>query len=397
MSARHIDGSGRRRLAARWWSGVAAAWLIGCAQDVGLIDRVQPGALRKSTLQGEWFYARTVVDVPYHVGYTFVGETEELDRVRFEIREDQLIAYRSYDFVAGTDLDHAAARQPGQQVHGTPVGAWKISKHFDITRSYNAATGEQTNVLEENAQDRPWYEREWIRVDWANNLLTSFLFTVDGVDTAPANAAMTHPADPDALTLAWRQGAGWAETRDPVAMREVEHVAYLDFVVKVAAKPVAWDFWDPDWGPERYPACWFFLNEDCKPAEIAVRTAFLRVDPAEDADYLPLAYPDNVVARDAAGKALHVVEHAEIVDDGDEEATVSLGLTQDPDGYQVRIPYFDRFGYFRTERYGYDPKHGEVDSARQQQINRYAIWQRYRDDQGQPLPYGARTPKPIVY
>ncbi len=35
-----------------------------------------------------------------------------------------------------------------------------IKAHFDIKRDYNAATGEQTNVIVENTTDRPWYDRE---------------------------------------------------------------------------------------------------------------------------------------------------------------------------------------------------------------------------------------------
>ena len=66
--------------------------LSTCAQDIGVIDRVQPGALNKKVFEGEWYFERTVVDVPYTVGYTFIGETEELERVRWQIHEDRLVA-----------------------------------------------------------------------------------------------------------------------------------------------------------------------------------------------------------------------------------------------------------------------------------------------------------------
>ncbi|MCB9738272.1 MAG: zinc-dependent metalloprotease [Deltaproteobacteria bacterium] len=374
--------------------------LPACAQDLGLIDRVQPGALDKRVFEGEFFLSRTVVDVPYHVGYTFVGETEELERVRFVVREDQLVAYRSYDFIAGTDLAHADRSNPGKTVQGTPVAVWPIVKHFDVQRTYNEATGEQSNVLVENDSDRPWYERRYIRVNWAQNATSSFMFTVDGIDAASADSIVTDPSDPDAFTVAWRDAsgpAGWSETRDPQLQRDRKSADYIDFVTKVVANPVAWDFWDPYWGPERYPACWFFLNEDCKAAEIEVRTALLRVDPVEDTDYAPLAYPDNAIARDADGKAIRVWEKSDLVEENGVEVAKHVGLHRDPDGYLVRLPWFDKFGYFRTERYGYDDKNGEVDSARQQMINRFNIWQRHHGDDGKLLPYAQRTPKPIVY
>ena len=53
---------------------------------------------------------------------------------------------------------------------GNPVFAYKITSHFDRQRDYNPATGEQTNVLLENTTDRPWYQREYMRVDWRSNV-----------------------------------------------------------------------------------------------------------------------------------------------------------------------------------------------------------------------------------
>ena len=85
----------------RTWGPLALLLVIGlssgCAQDLGLIDRVQPGALDKKLFQGEWYLQRTVADVPYTVGYTFIGEAEELERIRWQIHEDKRVAYRSAD------------------------------------------------------------------------------------------------------------------------------------------------------------------------------------------------------------------------------------------------------------------------------------------------------------
>ena len=44
-----------------------------------------------------------------------------------------------------------------------------ILSHFDIKRDYNPATGEQTNVIIENTIDRPWHERDYVRVDWSSS------------------------------------------------------------------------------------------------------------------------------------------------------------------------------------------------------------------------------------
>jgi len=364
---------------------MAAGWLTACAHDVGLIDRTQPGALDKGAFAGEWYYQRTVVDVPYTAGFTFVGEADELERVKWTVTEDQLVAYRSYDFVAGTDLDHSKRGKPGEKVNGQPVAVYKIVKHFDILRGYSTTTGEQNNVLGENDTDRPWYQRQYMRVDWSQNLARNFNFTVDTIATEPVHFAITDPSDADAFTMAWRDAAqksGWRETRDPQKHREAKAPEYIDVVTKVLATPESYAGWD-DYGPWTVPVCWVYGNEDCKPAEIKIRTALLRVDPTDD--YEPLDYPDNYLARDEKGELIKTVEYT----DGSVE--------RDPGGSNVRIPMFDKFGYFRAERYGYDPLHGEVESARKLLIGRWNIWQKSRGADGKPLPYAQRTPRPIVY
>src|SRR5690606_22063540 len=64
-----------------------------------------------------------------------------------------------------------------------PVAAYPILSHFDVIREDNSSTGEQTNVLVENTSDRPWYERDYIRVDWSRNEVTNFDFISDWLPT----------------------------------------------------------------------------------------------------------------------------------------------------------------------------------------------------------------------
>ena len=73
-----------------WWSLPLVFLLASCAADVGDIDRSQPGKLKKSLFEDDWYYRQTVVDVPYTVGVTFIGEQSYIDRVRWEISEDFL-------------------------------------------------------------------------------------------------------------------------------------------------------------------------------------------------------------------------------------------------------------------------------------------------------------------
>jgi hypothetical protein len=391
MLSRHRRGLPLPMLLRRLSAAALVLLWTACAQDIGLIDRTQPGALQKSLLSGEWYLHRTVIDAPYTAGFTFVGEADRLERIRWQIQQNHLVAYRAYDWVAGTDSQFARGGQPGSRgtagQSGQPVAIYRIEKHFDVKRNYSPATGEQDNVLVENDSDLPWYQRAYIRVDWSANLIKGkgFEFTVDSVATEPVQFAVTDPADPDAFTMAWRDAksaTGWRESRDPVTQRESTSADYFDVVSKVMATPESFHGWDDD-GPWSAPVCWFYGNEDCQPAEITIRTSLMKVDPADD--YEPLDYPDNAIARDTKGELIRT------------RALADGSVARDPDGTPVRIPFFDKFGFFRTERYGYDSRHGEVESARQLLINRWNIWDRSRDAKGQAIAPAQRKTRPIVY
>ena len=63
------------------------------------------------------------------------------------------------------------ARLPGAEFKGDPVAIYTILSHFDIVREFNTSTGEQSNVISENTSLKPWYEREYMRVEWSTNML----------------------------------------------------------------------------------------------------------------------------------------------------------------------------------------------------------------------------------
>ena len=73
--------------------------LLSCAPDVQDIDRTQPNVVDKSSLEGEWFFRPTVVEVQHNQGLTFEGMEGRLERIRFEIRKDQLVAFRSWELL----------------------------------------------------------------------------------------------------------------------------------------------------------------------------------------------------------------------------------------------------------------------------------------------------------
>lgn len=147
---------------------------------------------------------------------------------------------------------------------------------------------------------------------------------------------MQTPGDPDALLLAKRNDDGGWQDFQGDAIAELMSADYIDVVHRVFATPETVLFEDWDGTLYQEPACWYYGNSDCAPNEITIRSAFLKCDP--DNPYVPKPYPDNEVLRDENGDPIRV----SYVDRD--------SLAPDPDGFVVRVPYFDKFGFFRTER-----------------------------------------------
>ena len=214
-------------------SAAVALWVGACAQDVGDINRVQPNYVSKKIFDplNIWYVRQTITEVPYEMGQLFEGLEGDLDKIRWEMTETSLIAYRTYEFIPGSNLPRAG----DGKYDGQPISAWAITSHFDIQRGYNPATGEVNNVISENTSDRPWFEREYMRVDWSRNLVpntsgidvmlqdpsvSGLAYTVPETDTAnPDRAEITADAinvtnkyalTPDSYTCATAFNDWWS-------------------------------------------------------------------------------------------------------------------------------------------------------------------------------------------
>jgi len=168
----------RRFLAAT--ATAAALWAGACAQEVGDIDRTQANKVKKSLFQGPGTTSRRSTRRRTRSASSPTRSSAP-SRLRGGARQDRLAhpagpppRYKVTEFVQGADDRRVEAE--GDAYVGEPIAAFKIVSHFDIQRDYNARTGEQTNVLVENTTDRPYYEREYMRVDWNDNAIASFNF-----------------------------------------------------------------------------------------------------------------------------------------------------------------------------------------------------------------------------
>jgi hypothetical protein len=352
-------------------TGLVLSVAVACAPDVGTIDRTQPNALHKSQFSGLWYVKSTIVDSDPGAD-SVDGYASDVDKVRWEITEDKLIGYRSYEFLPYAEgLD-----DQGRDFFGAPVVAYPIVKHFDIQRDYNRTTGVQNNVIVENDTDRPWYEREYIRVDWSRNSVgTPTRFWTGWVQYPDAYFSGT------AIVGYYVQGHEETNPHRPIFTED-----YFDITNAYQVEP-----------DEYY--CYYMLlfnnTPRCGAQNVRVRVAFKKVDPQND--YQSLYYPDNVELKDDSGKAIVVDFNGRPC--GQAEGSTDPRTVRDPgDCRFATFPYFEAFGNFRINRVAFDKERFLTRSGRIFLAGRFNIWQdSFNDATGKPLEYAERKPKPIVY
>ncbi len=334
------------------------AAIAGCAEERPAVDRVQTFALKKAFFVGEdiqdpadnpefWTQA-TLVDVGYGaavMGLFTSTYAQPMARLRWQITEDMLIGRLAYERVEGSDGKGLGEKT----LDGVIVAAFNIEKHFDIANAYNPTTGEQLNIVEENDSDRPWYEREYIRVDFSENLnvdsydfdTLSLVGIYGGVEYESLKYYVDDPTHEDAPYFDSDSG-------------------YFDITTKAFAKPAVVDLSHLGWGIDSFPACYLgndffggsYPSGSCSPVELTLRHSFRRV---VDTDYEPI----------------------------------------DWDGYR-----FQAYGGFYLERLGFARNYGMSDAKWRRFLTRYQIWERshyYDDPENMTGPVECYTPETTLY
>lgn len=139
----------------------------GCTTRRDPVFRAPHEALDKRMFEGEFFYKMTVVDLPYSVDYSFVGQNSDTKIIRWEITRDWLIAYDVYDKVNARDA------QGNRTNNRTPLLAFPIQMHFDLRYQENPITGEDLPIVSPN-QDMDWYEAPYFMVNPSISGITTF-------------------------------------------------------------------------------------------------------------------------------------------------------------------------------------------------------------------------------
>ena len=326
----------------------------GCVQPED-INRVQPNLIKKSDLTGEWYMLDTVVKAPYAGTRGFNGYQGSVDRGIFEVEENYVYFYRTYEFVQNVeaqgikgDTDTPLLDENGDPVvvtrtlpdgttetteryiyRSAPLARWMISAHVDVRRSYNPMTGEESNVVVEDASEKYWYQRDYVRIDFGVDMGWNFKrmgTMMSGIYEGEVSA-------------------------EGLQFRVEDEGQYMDWVTKYMMPAPAMYLA----GYGRVPACLFYAwymgaYYECDVEEIHIRTSMKRVDP--NSTYQALEYSDHMMSR---------------------------------------------FGFFRSHRQQWDENYGSTFSDATHLANRWDMWQEWiLDDAGQPQ-YAEMQTKPIVY
>ncbi|MCB9555329.1 MAG: zinc-dependent metalloprotease [Deltaproteobacteria bacterium] len=333
---------------------IAASALLfaaSCGIERDPINQVQPNYVKKANLSGEWYYQRTVVDVPSSNGFTFVGGSDfsGLAKIRWDIQEDYLYARRTTELIKGAD--DKSNDVTGYK--GEVIAAFAISKHFDIIKDYNPTTGEQINRVVENESDRPWYERDYMRIDWSANLVKNYQLDFEAASVEPVPYFVQKYDDP-----ACERGTGELGDNTPPASDKCKlnpdapyaesDFSYFDVTNKLFAKAGSIEI--PGYG--EVPLCWLRGEEftECGAGEYSIRNSFLKID--DKRQYDPMPYK---------GKSTEM------------------------------------FGFFTADRLVYDGKQAVREQNKERYLTRHNLWVNWRDAQGKLIPYAQRKLRPIVY
>lgn len=265
---RAMEKTMTQRMASILAPALLGASLIGCAQQVGDIDRTQPNKIEISAFEGEWYYQQTVVDINATALAAFPGLQGDLQRVRFYPEERQLVVRRTYEDVVGLDTSQFNSIRSPEWDAGAPVAVFPVMSYFDVQRQYNPVTGEQQNVIIENNFDRPWFARDWVRVDWTRNLVDSGFNWFVSIQNM--SSVVISPQDQI-------ENPTWFIERDASGQ-----VVYLDVLNTYHITPDVIECLLTFGAP--LDGSW------CGPETVTIRSSFVKI--IEESDHIPVEYDD---------------------------------------------------------------------------------------------------------
>ena len=273
--------------------------LIGCTTERDAVDRSPKEALDKKMFDGEFFYKTTIVHIPYTVDYAFIGETNETKIIRWEIQKKWLIAYNIHDKVDTykTPVEDVARDDNTEDwvadPNRTPILAFPILDHFDITYMDNAMTGEDIPMIVAN-HDRDWHESRYFLIDPSTNYVTNFEFDYLNITIAWENPFHREPVSGYTELEFYDRDDNYL---DPRSWREnPTEVEEIDFKTQEIFTPHSdwrgWWAWDDVW-----EGIYWFINWE--PSRITFRHNLVRVHRDELATngFIPIDNQDKLFRK----------------------------------------------------------------------------------------------------
>lgn len=324
----------------------------GCAKTPGTFDRTQPNKLEKSLFAGKWYYVPTTIEIPSAGAFTFVGE--------MAFGNTPLIMW-------DIQKDHLVGYKVVETVKGAEKG-WRLSR----VRNYwdKAKLGEFVDVYIGSAVAAYKITSHFdvirdynVSTGEQNNILVEnttdkpwYLRKYIRVDWSQNVITNYSFLSGGVETTSLEYYVPENEKNNPDAPEVTS--TYIDIVGKVYGTPMS----------TGSCSTYYVAGGDCAPVTIKIRHSFRKYD--EKTDYQALDYND--------------------------------------------VP-MDKFGFFRTERYGYDTDWGHTEVGRDYKINRWNLWAKScaefekdatgvekKTDEGllickKWMPYSERPLKPIIY
>ncbi|MBM4370885.1 MAG: hypothetical protein FJ098_04480, partial [Deltaproteobacteria bacterium] len=398
--------------------------LAGCAQDMGEVDRTQQDMIRKQDLEGEWYFRQTTLSTPYSSGYTFEGDTGKTERGIFEIQEDYVYFYRTYEFSLNSQQFGMKADVDMPLLQWIPESKPEYTPDPYQARDRKFATGE---ALETPAGDTVPCGRRAGKHEYCQEQLANGMAYCGH----PASQAFAQRTKDNALcvlpTRLVFRGA-------PVAVFPVESHFDVRYeynsgtgektnVLVENSSDLFWyerEFMRVDWGSTEVTNYSFSLGGLLEDIAIAVYegdaapkgSEFRMFRDEEDVpsyfDYVgKYVFSAPVTFYEYYGYDIPICFFypwyvggvyecvSEQIDIRTAFMKVDTSDTYVPLAYDDHM--LDKFGYFRAERFWWDEHYDVTYSGLVRYVNRHDIWETWILKADGTPDYGAMTPKPVVY
>ena len=314
---------------------VLTAFALACATDVGTIDRTQHDKLLKKTFAGLWYYNQVVIDVPATTAVSFVGESTmgSINKIVWDIQEKYLVAYPTSEWVVGSEKNYHKHR---------------FFKYWDDL-CMDADPNEYQCIDGVDNKDNPQKHCCYVELYVGQPLAAFPILKHFDVKRKynPATGAQTNVLEENTVDKKWWQRrymrVDWSKNKinDYTFMARINKSTPIDYYVQEweaqngnPDAPTITDnyidvvtktYVDPDpYGCDVYMVSTY----DCVPAVLKIRNSFRKVPPNDD--YIPWRYHN------------------------DEEQGM--------------------FGYFLTQRQGFDKDWGVNYSGSLYLINHWNLW-----------------------